>query len=298
VSGSRGSRARLGCGVVAVVVVGAAIFGGGGAFVAWRQVRDARPEPRTISSPVPEAPGDLPVRIDLDVAIAQAVIVPAPAGAALTVEADYDPRRYALVQETVAGPDGRPTWSVRFGPTGSKTLALLGMKMGGVPPVVRIGIPRGVAVELAGKIAGGLAALELGGLRVSAAEFHVRSGAIDVSFAEPLEAPMERLAISGDRGSLEVTGLGNASPRVVDVRQHLGELDLDLRGAWVRDADLTLDARMAGGAVWLPAGADVVGLGTRPPRADVAGELPRPTLRVDVVEQVGKLVVVDPTPPR
>jgi hypothetical protein len=159
-------------------------------------------------------------------------------------------------------------------------------------------VPRGRALRIAGSIEGGLAALELGGLSVVSVDLHADGAAIQLSFAEPLSAPMERLRVAGTLGSVEVTGVGHASPRTVVVDQRLGHLDLDLRGAWAQAADVRVSVDLAGGTAWLPSGVPVerVAPGTLwspgAPAADEPGAPPR--LRLELRERRGRLVIVEP----
>ncbi len=286
--------------VVALVACG--ILG----FVAWQRERTAVPEVAAFEHDVPPAiagasvedgappsPTGSPGTIDLETEVATVTVVPAPAGRPIRVTGEFDPRRYALEHERIEAPDGRWTLRVRFGPIGSPMMAMLQVKLGGVPPALRIEIPRGTPVAIAGDLHGSYAAMELGGLRIEEIDLFVESGAAAISFLGPLEAPMERLDLRGHRGSAKVSGLGHASPRTVRIAQGLGELDLDFRGDWLRDADIEIFAHLAGGTLWLPGDVDVEGVGTGVRRAD-DGELPRPRLRIDMLETAGRVVVVEP----
>lgn len=288
---------RIGCAALLAVLLVAALAGGGLALFSWQRARSEAPEPYAGRQAVPGGESDdshSPAgRIEIDVEIAQAVLVPGPPGSSLEIEAEFDPRRFALTQTTDRAPDGRWVWRIDFRPIGSSAIAILAVKLGGRPPTLRIAIPRGVPVELDGRVRGAFAALELGGLRVNDIDLDVESGAVALSFVEPLAAPMKSLQIFGDRGSVEVTGLGNASPQSVQLGQHLGELDIDLRGAWVRDSDIRLDVWAAGGTVWLPRNVVVEGLPGRAPKEMSEEEIPAPRLRMDVGEHLGRLVIVD-----
>ena len=81
-----------------------------------------------------------------------------------------------------------------------------------------------------------------------------------LSIEEPVREPMQRLSIHGSMGGLVAKRLGNASPRELDVDVRMGGIDLDLRGQWMRDADVSIAIGMGGGAVRLPKDARIVGL--------------------------------------
>ncbi len=279
--------------VVLALVVIAAVVG-----TAVRQNRSAAFQHREWVHEIPEASNPTavprgPVRLVLDIHTAGLSIAPVAAGEPISIEADYDPRRYELRHESEQRGE---EWlvSVALQPLGSNALALLRVKLGGRPPILHIGLPREVPLELQGRLARSFAAMELGGLSLGSAELDVRDGGVKVSFVEPLAAPMDTLSIHGYKGSLSVAGLGNASPRSARFEQRVGAVDLDLRGAWVRDADIVVEGRVAGGSVWLPSDVAIEGLDARqgfvlnsPP------ELSRPTLSISISERLGRFVVME-----
>jgi|GEM_PF-5222064 len=316
-AGQRRRGRRTGCYVfliaLGVLLAGVLVLAG----VAYWQNQRQEPEVRTVlprmsersqsppeDGPEPAHPAEIRRgRLEVDLSVAQLIVVPGQAGEPMRLDAEYDPHFYELVQtggETLGGTSeetsGEP-WSyhVHFAPTGSSVMALLRVKLGAQPPTVRLTLPRDVSVSLVGEVHSSFAALELGGLRVETIDLEVSGGAVAVSFLTPLQEPMDDLSMVGDKGSVKVVGLGNASPRTAFFLQHLGELDLDLRGAWVRDAEIDARAYIAGGTVWLPRNVEIEGLdGRRSGLAPVTGdEIPRPRLRVTPTEYGGRLVFID-----
>jgi len=297
---------KVGC-LVAAVAIGVLVVGGGIITgVAFRQIRSEAPETRQLVRELPAAAAIVadetvpeviraPGRVEVNISIAQLLVVPAAVGEPIRVEANYDPRYYELDQDSEDHPGGGWTYRLRFAPAHSRSMALFRIKLGGAPPRIRIALPLDVPLVLTGEVHGAFAAMELGGLRIEALEMTVSGGAASVSFQEPLGAPMDRLSLIGNKGSIEVTGLGNASPRTALLEQRFGELDLDLRGAWLRDAEIQIDAEIAGGSLWLPDDVVVEGLEGRfdRPGPVSAGELPTPRLRLAVTGRSGRLVVVD-----
>jgi hypothetical protein len=183
---------------------------------------------------------------------------------------------------------------VELQPLGSKLMALLRIKLGGRLARLRIFLPRDVPLEIDGSLNRCFAVMELGGLSLSTTRFDVKEGALKVSFAEPLTTPMEKLSIFVDRGSLSVVGLGNANPRKSRFVQHLGAVDLDLRGAWYRDAEVRLVGGAAGGSLWLPDNVTVRGIDEHRGIHTVGDpEVPLPTLDVSISETMGRFVVLD-----
>jgi len=174
---------------------------------------------------------------------------------------------------------------------GSALMALLRTKVGGRPPTLRIALPRDVPLAIDGELARGFAVLELGGLAVTSTSLDVSDAGVKVSFSRPLPAPMDTLRVVGNRGSLSVSGLGNASPRETVLFQHVGALDLDLRGPWSRDARVRVISGAAGGLLWLPDDVTVTGYPQR--FATETPERPGPTLDLSVEQHLGRIVVVD-----
>lgn len=283
-----------------LVVAGAAFLG-----VMWRQAHTeagrAEDEAWTPSaakdaaadsgaSP-PGAPARL--RVVLDISLADVVVMPAPAGQPARVDARFDPNRFELTQEAEKTGEASETLRVTFGPIGSKALALLRLKLGGEISHLRIALPVDSVVELQGRFSGTYSAMELGGLALQTTDLNLDNGAVSLSFASPLQAPMEHMSIFGHRGSVEVTTLGNASPAEARFDQGVGALDLDLRGAWSRDAKIFIDGRIAGGSIWLPRNVAIEGLDParfRPPSELAEGG---PTLDLAVTSQLGQLIIVE-----
>lgn len=303
---------RTGCFVAAVVLGSILVVAAVTVAVAYYQLRSETRKAHSSIQEIPETSTHAEREAEeilrtghlaLDISIAQLTVVPAEAGESIRVDAEYDPRFYHLSQtaedfsdEALQETSGTG-WSyrIRFAPLASAAMALLRVKLGGEPPKLRIALPRDVSLTLTGEVYGSFAALELGELHVDTVDLEVSGGAVAVSFAKPLQTPMERLSLRGDKGSVKVVGLGGASPRVTELQQHLGELDLDLRGPWSRDADIRLSAYLAGGSVWLPGDVSIEGLdGRLSTRLDPdSEEIPRPRLRLSVIERGGRLVFVD-----
>jgi len=288
------SRRRLGCFVVAGVVFLLLLFGGGAWLIATSQNRSEQPE-LAESTHVPAGTA-VNGRVELEVAIARLIVLPADPGAPLRLDAEYDSRRFELDEAYETDDGGDWIYRLAFAPRGSRAWALFRVKAGADPPTLWLELPRGVRLTLDGVLVNGFGAIELGGLDVESSDLHVEAGGAGVSFRSPTAQPMEYFELSGDKGSIEVTGLGMASPKSVRLFQHLGELDVDLRGPWSRDAEVRITGKLAGGQVWLP---DDVELrrGGRSVGAGPERELPRPILSLELNEHAGRLIVIDPNRP-
>ena len=293
-----GSWARNGCLTLLALGAVVAIVLGVVSGVALRQNRNASFEQQTFEHSIADpttAVAELTglVRLRLELHTAAVSVKPGAAGQPLRIEADYDPRQYVLRQESehAAGAD---VLTVELRPLGSEMMALLRVKLGGRPPMLRITLPRGIPLEIEGSLSRTYAAMELGGLSLASTDVMFVDGGVKVSFREPLAAPMERIRINGHRGSLSIVSLGNASPKDARLFQHVGAVDLDLRGAWSRDARLSIVAGAAGGSLWLPDNVTLQGLDEhRGVGLSGDAETQRPTLDVSLRARMGRLVVVD-----
>jgi hypothetical protein len=147
---------------------------------------------------------------------------------------------------------------------------------------LKLYLPRDVPIELVLKIDRGGAKLQFGGLWLTSADLEFAQAGFELGVDEPLREPMERLAIHGSMGGFEAGPLGNASPRELDVDFRMGGMDLDLRGEWVRDADVSISFGMGGGAVRLPENVRVVGIPDDKLEAPSVSEIPAPTLTFSI----------------
>lgn len=192
--------------------------------------------------------------VDLDVRFAELIVVPGRAGEPIRVEADYDAAKFELEQSFVEDAGGDWTYRLAFGLQRSPWLSMIGTSSNRL----RLVLPPGVPLRVQGEVRMGAGELELGGLTVRSVDLACRMGGLVVAFSDPLPEPMERLTVSGRMGGGEISRLGNASPRVVTVRQRMGDFELDLRGAWRGDSEMQLDFRMGGASVLSTDEANVV----------------------------------------
>lgn len=294
--GRSGAWLKYGClttgglAVAVVLVVGAAVG------VALRQNRSSAFESRSFVADSPRDGEQGPparTRLELRAHTAGVSVKPLPGGASIRIGADYDPRRHQLDVGTERDGDTEVV-TVDLRPRGSNLMALLRLKLGGDPPRLRIEVPRDVRLDIDGRLQRSYAALELGGLSLVSSRLEVEDGGVKLSFVRPLVEPMERLTLSGRRSSISVTGVGNASPRQTRVLQHIGAVDLDLRGSWKGDASVWVLGGAAGGTLWLPDNVRVVGVDDpRIVRSRGNPEVALPTVQLTIDEHLGRFVVME-----
>lgn len=258
-------------------------------LVAWWQGRADEPMP--IPLPMPELAETLPGRVELDLEVVQLMVEPLPAGSPPRLEARFDPDRFELEQDHEST-TASWTWKIRLAPSGSSTMAFLRAKTGAPLAQLRLGIPADLPFELVGKVRLSIVAAELGGTTLRGVDLAADDGAVKLSFLSPTAESPERIRILGDRGLVEATGVGFASPSEIELRQSMGLLHADLRGPWRGDAVVNMEAKFTGGTVWLPSDVEIEGP-EAPPRFLDAEEGLRPiTLRLRSEAFPGRMVVM------
>jgi len=274
-----------GCaGVVLLAVLVVAVL----ALAARLQMQNDKPERRELSraieAPAPPAvaqPTVAVTRVVLDLEHADFQVAAGRPGEPLHVDATYDPQSYEL-QEAHDETSVPATYRVGFRRTGSWLMATVKEMLGGPKPKVRISLPPDAPLALDLAVSSGGAEIDLGGLWLTAADLRIDKGGASLSIGEPTREPLERLSIHAAMGGLAAAHLGNASPRRLDLDLAMGGTSLDLRGAWVRDAEISIDTRMSGLAVRLPRDVAIVGLENQGFAPAAVPELPPATLRFTV----------------
>jgi hypothetical protein len=119
------------------------------------------------------------------------------------------------------------------------------------------------------RVAQGGSKVDLGGLWLERADVTMTQGGGELDFSQPLRHPLETLAISSSMGGGTFQHLGNASPQHLKVESQMGGSQVDLRGRWLRDCEISLESRMGGMEVRLPEDVSLRGLAHR---REAAGE--------------------------
>jgi hypothetical protein len=107
--------------------------------------------------------------------------------------------------------------------------------------------------------------LDLTDLQIEKLDVDLGAGDFTLSFDEPNPAEMSRFTLDVGAASLEINGIGNASPEDMVVQGGAGEITLDLTGDWARSADIEVTAGIGEVTLYLP---DDVGV-----QVDVTGGL-------------------------
>jgi len=299
---------KIGCfgclGVICILILISVLL----TFTAWLKVKNEKVEERVIDHTVPvasqpvetgemtaegaEEPEVAPGRVILDLANGEFHIAPAKPGEPIHVRAVYDTASYDLNENFQ--PDEGAGWSygLHFHKTGSSLLSPLKFLLGASSPEVRIYLPVGVSMNLDVILSQGESHLELGGLWLTNAKFDLTMGGFELDIDEPLRHPMERLSLNISMGGGEISNLGNASPRYLDVIHRMGGMELDLRGQWMQDSEISINSSMGGGLVRLPRNVEIRGLDSGRLRPPDESETKPPTLTFSVTSKMGELEII------
>ncbi len=101
----------------------------------------------------------------------------------------------------------------------------------------------------------GAGELDFTGLQISELDVDVGAGDFTLRFDEPSVTPMDHMTLDTGASKIEVIGLGHASPKEVRLQGGLGDIAMDLTGAWTRSSDITI--RAGAGALRLTLPSDV-----------------------------------------
>jgi hypothetical protein len=294
----RGAWFRYGClgclGVGGLALLTVLVMAG----AAYLTARPAQVEGHVLIPEIPvEVAGEASQggRIILEIRDAELRLEPAASGEPLRVEARYDVNAFALEDELDPGKEGSAwTYRATFG-RGDQAGAFAGLVslVRGSTARIQVFLPAEVPIDLALDMKGGGAVVRLQGLWLRTAEIDLESGAFDLAVDEPLREPMESLSIRTATGGCLLNGLGNASPRRLDVSYRMGGIEMDLGGRWLTDAEINIRGGMGGGTIHLPSGVIMEGLDLGSIRVPTPLDPEPPTLKFSVSTGMGWLDLSD-----
>ena len=186
-------------------------------------------------------------RVVLDVTMSSFRIEPAPAGDELRLEASYNRGAYRLSEKYEARGESGWEYRLKF-----DSRALLPITTEDPSNELTLYIPADMPAVLEGKIDARLADPDLGGLWVQEVDLDVGVGEHRVAFSKPTAVPMQKFSLHGSTGETSVRSLGNASPQEVKVRHSIGELFVDLDGAWKNDSDVVVASSIGECRIGMP----------------------------------------------
>ena len=113
-------------------------------------------------------------------------------------------------------------------------------------------LTRDMPLDLYLSLGAGESVVDLRGLSVSKLQVKAGSGDSRIVFGDPNPVPAEHVEIEGPIGDLSVDRLGNSNASNVRIRGGVGFLEVDLRGAWSRDANILVEAQVGNMELTLP----------------------------------------------
>jgi hypothetical protein len=167
-------------------------------------------------------------------------------GDTVEVEGDFDEDLFTLRQETTVEDDGSQAVTIHFAPQGRARF------INNTINRLTVLVPRNTPFVLDGKIQMGESDLDLGGLTLRDVDLELAMGDHRIEVSEPTRGVLERFAVQSRMGAVRYEGLGNASPLGVELRHRMGELRLDLDGAWLGDAAISMRCSMGECTATLP----------------------------------------------
>ncbi|MEM9291288.1 MAG: hypothetical protein AAGD01_06390 [Acidobacteriota bacterium] len=236
--------------------------------------------------------------LELDLTMAEVVVVPGPPEDGFRVVAEYDRASFRLEESLDTAEDGTWQYRVSFDTKVPFFRRFFGNNR--IDNEIQIFVPRNLPMKVEGSLGVGESRVDLGGLVVQAVDLEYGPGDHSLDFSEPLAQPAEKIKTDGSVGEVTISRVGNASPQTVDINSGVGELQVDLSGEWRNDSDIRVSLGVGECDVRVPEGVAVdvdtakVSVGERIVRDLEAEEmLPEgaPTLRFEVESGVGELSI-------
>lgn len=125
------------------------------------------------------------------------------------------------------------------------------------PGSLELALSPSVPLEIDLKFGAGRAEVELGGLRLRRASIATGASETQVRFSSPNTAEAEALEVQVGAARFEMSGIGNAYARRLDVEGGVGEIVLDFSGRWRRDLDVDVEMGLGSLRLVLPRGLGV-----------------------------------------
>lgn len=115
-----------------------------------------------------------------------------------------------------------------------------------LPQQALIELPSGVDLSLDASLGAAESTLELGGLQLSALEVKTGASRTTINFESPTTGACRTASVTSGAGELTVNQAGNSGCRSWRFDGGVGEVNLDLDGAWPADARMTLNMALGG----------------------------------------------------
>lgn len=234
-------------------------------------------------------------RVVLNLSQGDFAIYPANPGEGLRVEAIYDDELFDLEQEFVTLPDSSWQYDLNFLRVGSGLRSFMQSIFSKGPSAkIAVYLPPDVSIELVADVSKGGFEGDFGGLWLSSADLKIYQGGFALEISEPMKEPMDSFIIRSSMGGFAAEGLGNASPRVLDVNCSMGGAEMDLSGNWLNDCDANFAVKMGGMSIYVPRNVSVLrGANDLDSMSDANPEIAKPILRIRTQAKYGEIEIQD-----
>ena len=199
-----------------------------------------------------------PLRVEIELQDGRFEVRPGPPVGGVQVDGAYAKAYYELTEEhTSAAEPGGPATVIRLRPNHSWFVRLVAGALGGhdgLENALTVILPREVPIALTLRLRAGESRTDLGGLNLTDLDVELSMGDHRLDFSGPLAGRPHRVRVDGGMGEIRIERVGNAGPRELEVSGRMGDVSVDLGGAWPRDAvaDVTLSSTMAELSVDVP----------------------------------------------
>jgi hypothetical protein len=270
----------LGClGIVVLGVAGMAIFGWLRASSAeFVDARGTQAPERPSEIALPEDQGAPANRVKLLVDSVETVeIRPCGDDESFSVDASYNKKRVEFSETLDEEQDGSWAYTVEMTGSGSYLARMIEKLFSGRGASLEVCLPADTPIALQVELMDAGLEAELGGLWLPTIDVELQRAGTFVNFNAPLREPAESIRIQANMAGGFFSGIGNASPAVLEVEYSMGGLTFDMGGEWRRNAQIDLGGRAGGVTIVIPRSVRVEGVPDLEPTAGASPEA-APTL--------------------
>jgi hypothetical protein len=199
------------------------------------------------------------LRLTLDLHEGEFTVKPGESGSDVRVEGEYPPGLFDLTEHHHTDPGtGERRAIVLFGSKAPMWVRIFASIGGGggsnKPPKLTVTIPRGSPVDLDLNMSMGKSEVDLGGLTLGEVSVRSAMGEHRIDFQEPVVEGLRQLRLDNSMGNVVLENLGNARAKSVTSSGSMGNITVNLGGAWPpgAEADFNFEQSMGELTVRVP----------------------------------------------
>lgn len=234
---------------------------GAGALLLSSQARNQSLQTETNQRSIELPANALRGTLNLELDHVEVIIEAAALGEPLQLMTEYDPNRFELVEHFEAVGDDSWSYELSFDEVGIRHLSQVREFFGAKKPRIRLRVPPEPEIDIIGTFGQSVVTMDYAGLRIDLNRIRFFSGQLTIKATDFVAQPAGPLDITIFNATLITETLGNASPERIDLYQSVGKMELDLRGAWRRDAIINIEQEIGNGHIVLPSNVRLEGVG-------------------------------------